>query len=160
MWEKARETDAARPRFDRALYEDLRRNGMLLGDFLDRQLTNLRARVARRGRLWPCPGPAGVLHDDPRLGVGARCAGELARSYGHIGQELRALLQRCNDLYLLTDLGRGGEGEFPAMRLAHDTLAPLVRERYDRSDRPAQRARRILRNRLPDWERGREGAAS
>ena len=46
----------------------------------------------------------------------------------------------------------------PAMRLAHDTLAPLVRERYDRSDRPAQRARRILRNRLPEWEGGREGA--
>ena len=44
------------------------------------------------------------------------------------------------------------------MRLAHDTLAPLVRERYDRSDLPAQRARRILRSRLPEWERGREGA--
>ena len=43
MWEKAREADAARPRFDRALYEDLRRKGILLGDFLDRQLANLRA---------------------------------------------------------------------------------------------------------------------
>ena len=43
MWEKARETDAASPRFDRALYEDLRRKGILLGDFLHRQLTNLRA---------------------------------------------------------------------------------------------------------------------
>ena len=47
---------------------------------------------------------------------------------------------------------------FRSMRLAHDTLAPLVRERYDRSDRPAQRARRILRNRLPEWEGCREGA--
>jgi hypothetical protein len=44
------------------------------------------------------------------------------------------------------------------MRLAHDTLAPLVRERYDRSDRPAQRARRVLRNRVSEWEGGREGA--
>ena len=157
MWEKARETDAASPRFDRTLYEDLRRKGILLGDFLHRQLTNLRLE-ARRGRLGPGPRPAGVLHHTPRLGVGAQ-RGELAQAYGHIGPDLPALLQRCNDLYLLTDLGRGGECETPVMRLAHDTLAPLVRERYDRSDLPAQRARRILRSRLPEWERGREGAA-
>lgn len=158
MWEKARETDAASPRFDRALYEDLRRKGILLGDFLHRQLTNLRA--------WrPDAVDSGLVLDllefytTPLGSASERSAGELAQAYGHIGPDLPALLQRCNDLYLLTDLGRGGECETPVMRLAHDTLAPLVRERYDRSDLPAQRARRILRSRLPEWERGREGAA-
>ena len=157
MWEKARATDAAHPRFDRALYEDLRRKGILLGDFLERQLTNLRA--------WrPDAVDAGLVLDllefytTPLGSASERSAIELTAAYGHIGPDLAALLERCNDLYLLTDLGRGGGGKTRSMRLAHDTLAPLVRERYDRSDRPAQRARRILRNRLPEWAGGREGA--
>jgi hypothetical protein len=157
MWEKARAADAARPRFDRALYEDLRKKGILLGDFLERQLTNLRA--------WrPDAVDAGLVLDllefytTPLGSARERSAAELTAAFGHIGLDLPALLERCNDLYLLTDLGRGGEAEIPTMRLAHDTLAPLVRERFDRSDRPAQRARRILRNRLPEWEGCREGA--
>ena len=159
MWEKACETNAASPRFDRALYEDLRRKGILLGDFLHRQLTNL--------RTWrPDAVDSGLVLDllefytTPLGTASKRSAVELAQAYGHTGPLLPPLLQRCTDLYLLyllTDLGRRGEGETPAMRLAHDTLAPLVRERYDRSDLLAQRARRILRSRLPEWERGREG---
>ena len=84
MWEKARQADAARPRFDRALYDDLRRNGILLGDFLERQLANLRA--------WrPDAVDTGLVLDllefytTPLGSASERSAGELASAYGHIG---------------------------------------------------------------------------
>ena len=38
-----------------------------------------------------------------------------------------------------------------------DTLAPLVRQRFDESNRPGQRAHRILENRMVDWKDGQEG---
>ncbi|WFU74267.1 serine protease [Bradyrhizobium sp. CB2312] len=37
-------------------------------------------------------------------------------------------------------------------RLAHDTLAPLVRANYDTSVKPGQRAERILQSRVQDWD--------
>ena len=44
-----------------------------------------------------------------------------------------------------------------ASRLTHDTLAPHVRKRFDESDAPGQRARRILESRAVDWEEGKQG---
>jgi WD40 repeat protein len=41
-----------------------------------------------------------------------------------------------------------------ASRLSHDTLAPYVRERFDSSMLPGQRARRILEDKVKDWEEG------
>jgi len=156
MWDEAKRLRAARPCFDRPLYERLRKAGILLRDFLDHQIKAL-------GKTHPEAAESGFAldlleyHTTPLGTASKRSAVELAQAYGHTGPLLPPLLQRCTDLYLLTDLGRRGEGETPARRLAHDTLAPLVRERYDRSDLLAQRARRILRSRLPEWERGREG---
>ena len=42
--------------------------------------------------------------------------------------------------------------EPPPTRLGHDTLAPLVRERFRMSMASAQRARRLLENRAPEWK--------
>jgi hypothetical protein len=157
MWEKARAAEPAQPRFDCDLYEGLRRKGILLGDFLDRQLAALRA--------WrPDAVDSGLVldllayHTSPFGSTAERDGEELKHDYSHTGPELPELLQRAKDLYLLAEPGRGGEAAPARTRLAHDTLAPLVRERFDRSDRPAQRAWRVLRNRLPDWERGLVGS--
>src|SRR6185503_4060575 len=42
-------------------------------------------------------------------------------------------------------------------RLAHDTLAPLVRRRFEDSVLPGQRASRILAQRALDWGDGKQG---
>jgi hypothetical protein len=43
------------------------------------------------------------------------------------------------------------------LALAHDTLAPAVRHAHQLSIAPAQRARRLLENKLPEWKDGAEG---
>ncbi|MGB3220430.1 MAG: SUMF1/EgtB/PvdO family nonheme iron enzyme, partial [Anaerolineae bacterium] len=66
--------------------------------------------------------------------------------------------QECRDLYLLVDPSRNQPDQPPASRLTHDTLAPHVRKRFDESDRPGQRALRILESRAVDWQEGKTGA--
>src|SRR5262249_19031229 len=71
---------------------------------------------------------------------------EVAERYGY-QPEIPELVGHCKDRYLLAE---GGEGraawatDRPTTRLAHDTLAPLVRRRFEPSDLPGQRAPRIL----------------
>ena len=85
-----------------------------------------------------------------------RSTEELRALYAHRDEGgLSALLQKCKDLYLLS--GAGGGPDVKATRLAHDTLAPLVRRRFDESDLPGQRARRVLEARAKDWTEHKEG---
>ncbi len=58
-------------------------------------------------------------------------------------------------LFLLTDPAGDRAQAAGGARLGHDTLAPLVRQRYDVSVWPGQRARRILESRAGDWRGGR-----
>jgi hypothetical protein len=68
------------------------------------------------------------------------------------------LLAACRDLYLLVDPAENRPDAERSSRLAHDTLAPLVRHRFEESDAPGQRARRILETRSLDWRGGKQGA--
>lgn len=54
------------------------------------------------------------------------------------------------EIFLLNDDGRGYTS------LPHDTLAPVVRREYDRSDKLGQRSARILEVKKPDLDRARE----
>jgi len=54
------------------------------------------------------------------------------------------------EIFLLNDEGRGYTS------LPHDTLAPIVRREYDRSDKLGQRSARILEVKRPDLERAGE----
>jgi tetratricopeptide (TPR) repeat protein len=53
---------------------------------------------------------------------------------------------------------RAGTGDEAAYRLVHDTLAPLVRDRFQGSLGIGPRARRILEKRSLEWANGLEGA--
>jgi WD40 repeat protein len=156
MWERARRQNYNRPCFSRALFEELREEGLGLGEFLDRQLAALH-------ETHPTSVDSGLAldllfhHTTPRVTAEQRTLAELLEKYCHQADALPGLLQRCQDLYLLVDPTRNQPGEPPASRLAHDTLAPLVRERFGSSDWPGQRAWRILGNRAVDWENGKEG---
>ena len=135
--------------FDHPLYRDLRRQGLLLSDFLDQQLGALRT-------AQPDAVASGLaldllaFHTTPLGTAEQRTLAELRAAYAHQAMTLPALLAACRDLYLLVDAGREpaqrDETE-KTSRLAHDTLAPLVRRRFEESDAPGQRARRILESR-------------
>ena len=151
MWSQAKQRDDTRPRFDQNLYLDLKREGILLGDFLDRQLAALarwRNEVVRSGLALDLL----TYHTTPVGTAEERSAEEYTSVYHHLAQILPSLVQQCKDLYLLVDPARNQPAQTAASRLAHDALAPLVRSRYEESDAPGQRARRILESRVVDWQ--------
>jgi len=153
IWETANERNRNNPVFDSALYDGLKRQGLHLGDFLDRQLGVLR-------KSLPGAVASGLaldvlaFHTTPLGTAGQRGERELLDTYGHQGGAVKELVQKCKDLYLLTDWREDQTRYEPTTRLAHDTLAPLVRKRFDESDAPGQRARRLLDNRSPEWTKG------
>lgn len=156
MWAKAKEENDAHPHFSQDLYQKLKRHGILLRDFLNQQIAALRERNAEAvesGLLLDVL----ALHTTP-LGTADQCSVEtLHEQYAHIGDTLPSLLQHCQDLHLLTVPPGTQKASTKTTRLAHDTLAPLIRERFENSDKPGQRARRILDNRSVDWEDDNEG---
>jgi WD40 repeat protein len=158
MWERARERDYDRPTFDGELYDQLRSEGLGLGDFLDQQLDALRAdqpETVESGLALDL-----LAHHTTPLGTAEqRVMADLEETYRHQQTGLPMLVQECQDMYLLVDPARNQPDRPAASRLAHDTLAPVVRQRFDESDRPGQRARRILESRAVEWEEEREGAA-
>lgn len=168
MWDAAVAVDRSRPRFDGDLYESLtlyradREQKLLLDDFLGEQLATLRSRDAAAV-------DAGLALDylafhTTRFGTAReRTSAETNAEYPHRRDAVGALRRYCTDLYLLadppSDSDDGAETPgTPPTRLAHDTLAPLVRRRYEESMAPGQRARSILEGRAADWSAGRTGA--
>src|SRR5262249_36382970 len=77
---------------------------------------------------------------------------EIHGRYPHQRAErLDALLEACQNCYLLAHVGIGAD-DSRAYRLTHDTLAPLLRERFRVSRDLAQRARHVLEGRAVTWK--------
>lgn len=72
-------------------------------------------------------------------------------------ESVRGLLQSLKDAALLVDSSEDDDRK--VTRLCHDTLATLVQLRYAASDKPGQRARRILEARAEEWKEGTETGA-
>ncbi len=132
--------------FSVAKYQHLRREGILMGDFLDQQLEEIK-------RLHPTIYHSGLPLDvlyahTTELGTaGSQTrAALLDRYHNQDAQNLDQLLGLFKNLYLLADAG------YEATGLAHDTLAPLVQQRFRLSDLPGQRAARILENKVVELE--------
>ncbi|MBW8875284.1 MAG: trypsin-like peptidase domain-containing protein [Acidobacteria bacterium] len=141
-----------------------------LGDFLDRQLEKLgsahglegwsertaeeRAEVVESGLVLDLL----AHHTTPLLTAEQRTESELRERYGHRAGILSDLVQALKGLFLLTDPAGDGAQAAGGTRLGHDTLAPLVRQRYDLSVWPGQRAHRILASRGSEWKGGRTAA--
>ena len=152
MWESAVAENSNAPVFSRELYNSLRREGVLLRHFLEQQLHAVETN--HRGQV-----PPDLLLDvlslhTTSLGTAAhQPVDQLSKTYAHHDKILPTILSSCKDAYLLTIHDESGQRS----RLAHDTLAPLIREKYEMSDHPGQRARRILENRAKLWKEGKEG---
>lgn len=159
LWRKATERNADAPEFTITVYQELRRKGLLLDDFVEEQLNAIRdwnVKVADSGLALDVL----AFHTTPLGTAESRTRAELEAAYSHQRAVLPELLNQAKNLYLLADYterhGTGAEQAVGA-RLAHDTLAPLVRRRFEDSDAPGQRARRILENRSIEWQDGRTG---
>jgi len=156
MWDEAKKRNYSQPRFDLDLYQTLKKQGILLKDFLDQQFDKLRQglpEVVNSGLALEVL----AFHTTPQRTAEQRTKAELEQEYEHQKQALPALVQQCQDLYLLVDAATKAAAPESATRLAHDTLAHLVRQQFDESDKPGQRAHRILENRSVEWRDGQQG---
>ena len=151
MWRKATAQSRSAPAFSIEQYESLKKEGVLLGDFLDQQLAALKPAHAE----WVDSGLALDLlayHTTPMLTAQECSLDNLLAQYKHRAADVPALIQELETLFLLSDTSRD-DGQ-KATRLCHDTLAPLVRQRYATSEQPGQKARRIIESRVDDWVEG------
>ncbi|HKH47601.1 MAG TPA: tetratricopeptide repeat protein [Thermoanaerobaculia bacterium] len=147
-WALATQENPEAPRFTVELYRRLKRGGILLDDFLGEQLESLR-------QARPEPSESGLVLDlltylTTALGTAeTRQISDVVARYGG-RPEIAELLRQCQDRYLLSLTNE-------TSRLAHDTLAPLVRRRFEASDLPGQRALRIIEQRGVEWAGGKQG---
>jgi WD40 repeat protein len=156
LWERALARTEGRPHFDLALYQTLKKVGILLKDFLEQQLAQLRQwqpEVIETGLALDVL----AFHTTPLGTAEQRSETELRQAYSHQEELLWRLVQQCKDLYLLAEPAQGQPENRLVSRLAHDTLAPLIRLYFDESGRPGQLARRILENRVGAWPDGQMG---
>ena len=159
MWDEATKKAGSRPHFDRDSYLLLRDQGALLKDFLDQQIAKVRS-------AHPEEVDSGLLLDlltfhTTDLGTGnEQTLASILEQYNHVRETIPVLLRSCQDLYLLVDAPHEVESREvnTSIRLAHDTLAPLIRQRFETSNHVGQRALRILENRVQEWSGATEGA--
>ena len=156
MWEAAKARDYDHPAFDQGLYDAYRAKGLRLDDFLTRQMAALAGKqegTVKSGLALDLL----AYHTTPLGTAEQRTIDDLEQTYRHQAAALPGLVQECRDLYLLVDPSQNQPDQPAASRLTHDTLAPHVRKRFDESDAPGQRARRILESRACDWGEGEQG---
>ena len=151
LWNGATAEDPRAPRFTVAQYQQIKKEGVAMGEFFEQQMAQLRAwraDVVDSGLALDML----YLHTTSMGTAGARSLEELRALYQHRQDIIDSLIAKCKELYLLTD-AQHGKGQ---TALTHDTLAPVVAIEYNNSDRPGQRASRILSNKINDFREAAE----
>lgn len=144
MWDDA-ENDKLPParEFTLQRYHTLKKQGLLMEDFFDRQMTVLgewNAGVLESGLALDV-----LNYHTTLLGTSVgRDIDDIRVIYRHRKDIIEDLVHRLKHHYLLSDTPHKSS----RTRLAHDTLAPIVSQRYNCSDKPGQRAIRILNAKL------------
>jgi len=150
MWKAAYQRAPSAPTFDTALFDQLRSEGLLLEDFLRTQIEKLEKRqpaIVASGLALDL-----LAYHTTELGTSKeRTSSEIDAAYTHQREAMPDLLQACRDLYLLADPRSDAITAERSTRLAHDTLAPLVRRDFEQSSLPGQRAWRTIKNRSVEW---------
>ena len=135
MWEEANDPLRlrGRPTFDRALYQELKAKGFKLNEVIQEQFAAIAGIDLLRDTV-----EKGLLLDllefftTPEGTADTRTRKQIRERYPRQPEErLDALLEACQNRYLLAHVGVGEDGT-AAYRLTHDTLAPLLRERLPR----------------------------
>lgn len=147
LWDTAVQENSDAPHFTVARYHQLQKEGIAMDDFLQQQMEQLRQwqpELVESGLVLD------LLHSHTTaLGTaGTFAMDELRQNYSHRQNILDALIVKCQNLYLLTKIQ---QNQKLYSRLAHDLLAPVVRNAYHNSDKPGQRAARVLSNKLSNF---------
>jgi len=143
MWNAALKENSTTPRFTVAQYQQLKKEGLAMAEFFEQQMQKLRVwqqEVVDSGLALD------VLHfHTTALGTAGNCTLEkLRETYQNRQEIIDALVAKCKEFYLLTEAQHNQE----TTSLTHDTLAPVVINQYHHSDRPGQRAARVLGNKI------------
>ena len=162
MWEKALDPNTNKRHFSKELYYQFRQEGYLLKDFLKEQITAISnwcdANNWRAADNWRQEDvvESGLLldilysHTTP-LGVSLeRDITKVMESYAHNKYFFQLLEDKIKseDFYLLILYGPENNKK---TRLVHNALVPIVRTEFKKSKCLGQRARRILENRIFEW---------
>lgn len=143
LWQRSKAASSDAPHFRIADYQQLKKEGLLMGDFFAQQMESLR----QEHKEWV---NSGLVLDMlnfhvTRLGTAdAKSIDEIESRYAHRKHEVRPIVRALQERYLLTDAG------VEMTALAHDTLAPLIGEAVRVSDTPGQRAARILAHKIEE----------
>ncbi len=139
LWDKAKENnrETNEVKFKIIDYQELKKGGILLKDFLNQQLGKLsifNREVVESGLAIDIL----YYHTTPLVTAATRTIQELESDYSHRKDVLEGFLEKCVEFYLLS---KPNENSF---KLSHDTLSPLIKERFEYSNKPGQQARRIM----------------
>ena len=120
------------------LYNAVSRDGVQLENFVDKKLSLLSDQEALTSGLV-----LDMLNSftSERVSAAAYEKEEIIARYGSQNGKTESLLKDLNNHYLLARIEKGQQVIY---RLAHDTLAPIIRKRYDNSLKPGQAAQRII----------------
>lgn len=152
LWDRATKLGDTDRVIDRALFNELRAVGLGLDDFLGRALSAAET-------TQPDDAASGLALDLLGFFVSelstarARSPAELRHEYRHVSNAVSGLVRVFVDLHVFL-LERDRRSSEHSVRLAHDTLAPLVLRRIERSELPGQRAQRIVRAAEAIWRDG------
>jgi WD40 repeat protein len=149
MWDNSKK-DEVTPfhEFSINLYQALRREGLLMEDFFEQQMEKLKnwnSDVVDSGLTLDVL----KFHTTPLSTACSRDIEEIRQAYLHRLDKIDDLVKQLKKLYLLTDTQHSKN----QTSLAHDTLAPVIIKEYNESDRPGQRAARILVAKIEDFKK-------
>ncbi|NUM79111.1 AAA family ATPase, partial [candidate division KSB1 bacterium] len=148
LWNAAVNENAEAPHFAAVQYQQIKKDGIAMGEFFEQQMKEL--------RHWQQETvDSGLALDFLYFHTSSHSHGAadnrtleaLRRTYEHRQETINALVAKCKELYLLTDSQQSQE----STSLTHDTLASEVIKQYNSSDKPGQRASRILGSKMREF---------
>jgi len=151
MWNATKENPEA-PRFTVSQYLMLKNAGIAMGEFFEQQMRQLQAwqtDVVDSGLALDVL----YFHTTAMGTADSHSLEEIRRKYQHREDIINELIAKCKEFYLLTETAESRE----KMSLTHDTLAPVVASQYNSSDKPGQRAARILSNKVSNFRDQQDG---
>lgn len=130
-------------------YLSLKKNGILLDDFFEEQMNKIQKWEEKMKNQIVSSGLALDLlncHVSKQGTAQSQSLEDLRVLYRDRQEVLKDLILQFKKTYLLTEETEG------QISLIHDTIAPIVRDRIEDSQKPGQRALRILKNKVEQYQ--------